>query len=297
MKHGASRSSMDDAANRATATGDYSKLFEAVDKYQREPWGLYQKPFQVTDNIYYVGNTFVACYLVDTGDGLVLIDTAFNATVAQVVHNINLMGYSVSDVKYIFLSHAHLDHCGGARYLSTLASPDCQIYVGQDDLFILDERRDLLFASDPDQVPRFEAVTYDYDSPMTIGKVTFRFVHTPGHTPGCTTMLVDTSIGGEPVTAAMHGGLGLIGLSHRELQDNGLSESLHLAFYEGLERCKKLKVDVVIPSHNKDYDIISKSEQDDGTHRVFIDPEGWSSTMEYKKEAFKARFPESVNQE
>lgn len=281
------RNAMDEAANLGTATGDYSKLFAAVEHYQKEPWGLYQQPFQVTDHIYYVGNTFVACYLVDTGAGLVLIDTAFNATVGQLVDSIHRMGYDPRDIRHIFLSHAHLDHCGGARYMQTLAAPGAQIWLGRDDLPFLTERRELLLAPDPDQVPLFEARAYNYNAPLTIGNVTFRFVHTPGHTPGCTTFLIDTSIGGDSLTAAMHGGLGLIGLTYEELERNRLPRSLHQAFHDQLERCKELKVDVVIPSHNKDYDILSLAEQDDGTHRVFIDPAAWAQVMDRKQTAYK----------
>ena len=42
-----------------------------------EPWELAVEPFQVAPQTWYVaGQTWVGCYLIDTGDGLILIDTA-----------------------------------------------------------------------------------------------------------------------------------------------------------------------------------------------------------------------------
>ena len=36
-----------------------------------EPWTLAQKPFKVIENVYFVGNTWVSVYLIDTPEGLV----------------------------------------------------------------------------------------------------------------------------------------------------------------------------------------------------------------------------------
>lgn len=49
-------------------------LAEKAAYFTSNPWILYHEPFQVTDNIYFVGNTYVSTYLIDTGDGLILID-------------------------------------------------------------------------------------------------------------------------------------------------------------------------------------------------------------------------------
>ena len=56
-------------------------LAEKAAYFTSNPWILYHEPFQVTDNIYFVGNTYVSTYLNDTGDGLILIDPAFKERV------------------------------------------------------------------------------------------------------------------------------------------------------------------------------------------------------------------------
>ena len=44
------------------------------------PWKFATKPFRIAGNLYYVGNADVSAYLLDTGEGLILIDTAFPQT-------------------------------------------------------------------------------------------------------------------------------------------------------------------------------------------------------------------------
>ncbi len=44
------------------------------------PWEFAVEPFRIAGGLYYVGNRDVSCHLLETGDGLVLIDTAFPQT-------------------------------------------------------------------------------------------------------------------------------------------------------------------------------------------------------------------------
>jgi glyoxylase-like metal-dependent hydrolase (beta-lactamase superfamily II) len=81
------------------------------------------------------GYGVIHCLLVDTGDGLVLVDTGWgqrdcsspSAAVRQFMdiigcpgdlgetaaRQIETLGYAPGDVKHIFLTHLHMDHAGG----------------------------------------------------------------------------------------------------------------------------------------------------------------------------------------
>ena len=258
-------------------------LTEKINRFMKSPWILYHAPFRVADNVYYVGNTYVATYLIDTGEGLVLIDPGFCEPFYQVIYNIHQAGFEVSDIKYIFLTHGHFDHCGATRLLEEICH--APVYIGEGDRFFFTQRRDLIAFED--HAPEFEITgSYNYNAPWTIGNTTFRFIHTPGHTPGCTTILMDTTHRGQPVTCGMHGGLGVNGLTYAELDANGLPRSLHQAFYDQLVMCRDLKVDITCPSHNHDYDILALSDRDDGTGDVFVDPTGWRRMIEGKIEKY-----------
>jgi len=251
----------------------------------REPWTIYQKPFQITDSLYFVGTQYVSSYLIDTGEGLVLIDCGFIETFYQLINNIYEVGFSPKDIRYVFLSHGHFDHCGSAGLLQHLTG--APIYIGQGDHFFFTERRELIHYDD--HVPEFSiAGGYPYEEPWTIGNTTFRFVHTPGHTPGCTTILFNSTLKGEPVTCAMHGGLGVNGLTYDELDQANLPRSLKQAFEDQLIACQEFEVDITCPSHNHNCDIISRAAKDDGSGKAFIDPSAWKAMLQATHEKFLA---------
>src|SRR5881396_587105 len=81
----------------------------------------YQKiaPFKVMDNVYYVGPGSV--WLVPTSAGLILIDTAQEPYVDTVIDNIRKVGFDPKNIKYILLTHGHLDHFGGAVKIQKLS--------------------------------------------------------------------------------------------------------------------------------------------------------------------------------
>ena len=97
-----------------------------------EPWALTVKPFQVSPRTWYVaGQTWVGCYLIDTGSGLILIDTAIPESMYLLVDSIYRLGYKPEDIKKILLSHAHFDHCGAARAMKELTG--ASVYLSSED--------------------------------------------------------------------------------------------------------------------------------------------------------------------
>ena len=113
-----------------------------------------------------------------------------------------------------------------------------------------------------------------------------------GHTPGTTTFVIHTSHHGKPVIAAMHGGLGLNGLTYEELEENRLPAHLQADYVNQLREMMKLHVDIVIPSHNHNYDLLSRYKADDGTGNIYLDPEGWQKMLQEMLEKAKNIIPE-----
>jgi glyoxylase-like metal-dependent hydrolase (beta-lactamase superfamily II) len=66
-----------------------------------------------------IGSAYVYSWIVDTGAGLVLIDTQDNPQEARevVLAGLEYLGYSGTDVVAIIITHEHADHYGGAKYL------------------------------------------------------------------------------------------------------------------------------------------------------------------------------------
>ena len=92
--------------------------------------------------------------------------------------------------------------------------------------------------------------------------------------------------------AAMHGGLGLNGLTYEELEENRLPAHLQADYVNQLREMMKLHVDIVIPSHNHNDDLLSRYKADDGTGNIYLDPEGWQKMLQEMLEKAKNIIPE-----
>ena len=114
------------------------------------PWKYYVEPFRIAGNLYYVGNSDVSSHLIDTGQGLILLDTAFPQTVYLLLESIRRLGFNPDDIRLILHCHGHYDHFGGTRVLVELSRSRFQAgaktALGEADIEILKERPDLSWA-------------------------------------------------------------------------------------------------------------------------------------------------------
>lgn len=76
------------------------------------------KPTKVFDNVYCIGTVSVVAWVINTSDGLILIDSMWDNRDAKLIEEgIKNFGLDPKNLKYIILSHGHGDHYGGANYL------------------------------------------------------------------------------------------------------------------------------------------------------------------------------------
>jgi glyoxylase-like metal-dependent hydrolase (beta-lactamase superfamily II) len=86
------------------------------------------------------------------------------------------------EIKYILLTHAHIDHITGVA--AAKDAVDAPVYLHKDDLFLYDnvEQQGAMFGF---KVRRQPAIDVFYDlSPIHFGGYEVRVHHTPGHCPG-----------------------------------------------------------------------------------------------------------------
>jgi metallo-beta-lactamase class B len=169
------------------------------------------EPFKVFDNLYYVGPGYVSVWLLTTPEGNILFDTAQEPYVDWVIGNIRKVGVDPKSIKYIILSHGHLDHFGGAAKIQE-ASGARVIAVEQDWKMIeqVGSRPGQKGAPAP-LVPKRDMVVKEGDT-LALGGQSLKFHQTPGHTPGVlTTEGITVYDGRTPYKAILWGGAGYRG--------------------------------------------------------------------------------------
>lgn len=76
--------------------------------------------------IYNAGNRVMNTYVYHSPAGYIMIDTGYENSLRAVERRLNKHGIQLSDVRYVFLTHAHDDHAG---FLNELLSKCVQIKV------------------------------------------------------------------------------------------------------------------------------------------------------------------------
>jgi len=235
------------------------------------PWELRVEPFRIIGNLYYVGNLDSSSHLIDTGDGLILIDTAFPQTVYLLLESVRRLGFDPDDIKYVVHTHAHYDHFGGTKAIVELTG--AKTFLGKEDIEILTDHPELSWT--PEYGVEFYE-TFDVDTPLSdgdtisLGNTTIECVHIPGHTPGSISYFFEVTEEGKSYRAGIHGGPGLNTLSDEYLAQYGLSESRREDYRRSLQKLKKEKVDVFIGAHPDQSDTFEKLAKRTDENNTFI---------------------------
>jgi metallo-beta-lactamase class B len=217
---------------------------ERIDWNARAPWGpqdhsepveLQKKePFKIFDNVWYVGIQTAAPYLVTTSAGHFLFDATADETAHLVLENIQKAGFNLKDVKYLIITHAHVDHFGGAERVRQATG--ARIAMSAEDWKHTEQ---LQATQGPKAGPRFsrDLVLADGQT-LTLGDTTLTFHVTPGHTPGATSTEFRARDGKAFHRVLMPGGLGFPNAEWSP------------AYLKSTERLKALGPwDVMLPNH------------------------------------------------
>jgi metallo-beta-lactamase class B len=84
-------------------------------------WNEARAPFRLHGDSWYVGTQGLSAVLIAGSDGLVLIDGALPQSAPLIAANIEALGFSLQDIRWILNSHAHFDHAGGIAALQRLS--------------------------------------------------------------------------------------------------------------------------------------------------------------------------------
>ncbi len=161
----------------------------------RDSW--HAEPAKVFDNLYYVGMTEFSAWAVTTSQGIILLDAIYDYSVEdEVVGGLKKLGLDPTQIKYVMVSHGHLDHVGGAKYLQEKFG--ARLLMSAADY-------DLLDSQNPPWKPKRDMVVTD-GYKLTLGDTTLTFYLTPGHTEGTISTLLPVRDGGRSHLAAAWGG-------------------------------------------------------------------------------------------
>lgn len=253
-----------------------------------KPWEGYMEPFRIFGNLYFIGTTFVSSHLIDTGAGLVLIDSGYPQCTYLTLENIRKLGFDPYDIKYIIHSHGHYDHIGGTRAIVELTG--AKTAIGRPDREYVNGTLDLTWAKELgyEYYEMFEPdILLDDGDVFKCGNTEIKCVATPGHTPGVMSFFFNVTDGKNTYRAAMFGGAGMNSMRYKFLDEYGLPHSLRDDFLNSLEKVRDEHVDILIGNHPGDAQTKQKYERIlAGEENPFLDPTAWHRRLDYCRAQF-----------
>ena len=249
-------------------------------------WTTPIAPFQIADNLYYVGSQDLASFLITTPQGNILINANLATSPPQIRASIEKLGFKYADTKILLNGQAHFDHMAGAAEI--VRETHAKNMVMDADVPVVESgsRTDFLIASGsigtypPAHVDR---TLHDGDT-VTLGNVTLTAHKTPGHTRGCTTWTFRTHMPGDPATTLRNvvivGGVSFwsdfhfVDRPHDPASYPGIAQD----FAHTFAVLHTLPCDIFLGAHGVYFDMLTKrARQPSQGNAAWIDPEGYKS--------------------
>lgn len=252
------------------------------------PWEGFVKPFRVFGNLYFIGTKPASTHLIDTGDGLIIIDPGYPQSLYLVINNIYELGFNPKDIKYIVITHGHYDHLGAAKALQELTG--AKTFIGKEDVTYANGTDDLTWAKElgTEYYESFEPDVLISDGDVIeLGNTSILCKDAPGHTPGTKAFFFDVTDGKTTLRAAMHGGVGMRAMEKKFLDRYGLSTDIREKFVPAIESFIDEKVDILLGNHVGNNDTVGKSLQITDSFNPFIDSSAWKAFLTDKIRLYK----------
>lgn len=154
---------------------------------------------EIIRGVYIVGGPGIshvddaACYVVESSGELVMIDSGAGGRTNQIVRNMQQLGLDPSKIKYLVLTHCHIDHIGGARELREQSG--ALIAIHELDAAPV-ELGDGAKTAASWYGRKFPPLKVDIkfsgsEEELKVGDGVLHILHTPGHTPGSIVCYLD----------------------------------------------------------------------------------------------------------
>lgn len=270
---------------------EYDMNLEKLFDLYKYPEKYRVPPFKIFGNLYYVGNADVSAHLIDSGDGLILIDTTYPSTAALLVHSIWEIGFRPEDIKIILHTHGHFDHFGGTALIKMLSG--ARTFLGEADARMFRENPDLALCADCSGYAYTEPFTPDVEicdgDCITLGNSRIKAIATPGHTDGTMSFFFDVNDGERNLRAGLFGGAGVNTMTADFIAMHH-NDKCRQQFPDSLEKIRNEKVDITLgnhASHNHTLEKFKKMGNGKKGENPFINAKEWSELIQFAGETFQ----------
>ncbi|MCC8424679.1 subclass B3 metallo-beta-lactamase [Mucilaginibacter sp. UR6-11] len=255
-------------------------------------WSKPYPPFQIAGNLYYVGTYDLACYLIVTPKGNILINTGLASSAPVIKTGIEALGFKLADTKILLTTQAHYDHMGAMAAIKKLTGAKMMVDAGDAAVLADGGRSDYALGSttSPYAPVKADRLLHNGDT-VKLGGMSLVVLHHPGHTKGSCSFLFDVKDSKRKYRV-------LIANLPTIITDKKFSEIPaypHIAadYAYTLAAMKKLTFDIWLASHASQFGLYDKHRPGSAYNpAAFIDRKGYDAQLK----DLQAQFTKKINE-
>jgi metallo-beta-lactamase class B len=155
-------------------------------------WSKPYEPFRIAGNLYYVGTYDLACFLITTPEGHILINTGLRESVPMIRKSVEQLGFKFADIKTLLNTQGHYDHVAAFAEIKEITGAEVMVHKGDAQVLRDGGNSDFLFGGNGSMYPPVEVDRMLKDGDIIeLGGTKIRLLHHPGHTKGASSFLID----------------------------------------------------------------------------------------------------------
>lgn len=243
---------------------------------QNPDWTAPFPAHTIAGNLHYVGTKDLACYLITTSQGHILINTGLADSVPLMQASARKLGFDLKDVKILLTMQAHYDHVAAFAEIRKLSG--AKIYATEGDAAYLEDggKSDPLVLAFADQDFSFRPVKVDRrlkdGDTVALGGTEVKVISMPGHTRGA----AGYTVNGVLIVNVPSVVVPLIGNKRYP----NIVEDYEATF----AKLKQLQPRVWVAGHASQYGLAAKHAKGS-----FEDPAGYATTIAEAEKAFREK--------
>lgn len=242
-------------------------------------WSQAYQPFRIVGNLYYVGTYDLACFLIVTPGGNILINTGLAASASVISKNIEALGFKIADTKILLTTQAHFDHVGAMASMKEVTR--AKMMADDKDAGVLTDggASDYEFGGKGStyRPVKVDRLLKNGDT-VTLGTMRLVMLHHPGHTKGSCSFLFDVKDERKTYKVLIANMPTII--TDRKFSDIHAYPDIAKDYAYTFDALKKLTFDIWLSSHAGQFALHTKHKPGDVYNpEVFVDRKGYDKSL------------------
>jgi metallo-beta-lactamase class B len=242
-------------------------------------WTAAYQPFRIAGNLYYVGTNDLACYLITTSQGNILINTGLAASITQIKSNIEILGFKFTDTKILLTTQAHYDHMGAMAAIKKETGAQLMIDEKDADAIVTGGSSDYelgIYGTSFEPV-KPDRLLHNNDT-VKLGDMQLVLLHHPGHTKGSCSFLF-TVKDDQRSWKVLIANMPTI-VTEKPFSDISSYPEIAKDYADTFKAMKNISFDIWLASHASQFKMHTKHKPGDAYNpAAFIDQAGYDAAL------------------